>query len=75
MTGTAPAEEPADGRRSGAGFLGAAPAGDGARRLFDEDMEQHGFVMNVSRLWAHLPDANGRLFELIGSVAGTGASR
>jgi uncharacterized peroxidase-related enzyme len=40
--------------------------------LYDDDLESHGYVMNLSHLWAHQPDAQDALFELIGSVAGAG---
>ena len=56
------AAAPAPTARAGAGFLaaGAAPA---TERLFDEDVAELGYVMNVSRLWAHLPAAQDGLFD------------
>jgi uncharacterized peroxidase-related enzyme len=33
--------------------------------LFDEDLEEGGYVWNVSRLWAHQPETVSRLFELM----------
>ena len=37
-------------------FLGAAPDGEGAQGLYDADVARDGFVMNLSRAWAHAPD-------------------
>lgn len=37
-------------------FLGGAPDGEGARRLYDEDLEGDGYVMNLTRVWAHAPE-------------------
>ncbi|MDQ6934031.1 MAG: methyltransferase domain-containing protein [Actinomycetota bacterium] len=59
---------PAASRSSGAGFLGPAEETPQVRRLFDEDVEDMGFVMNASRLWAHLPDQLDALFALMGQV-------
>jgi uncharacterized peroxidase-related enzyme len=49
-------------------FLQRAEVSDAAKRLFDEDIEQMGFVMNVSRLWAYQPGALSRLFDLMAEV-------
>ena len=38
------------------------------RRLYDEDAEDLGYVMNVTRLWGHLPAEHEGLFELIGAT-------
>jgi uncharacterized peroxidase-related enzyme len=48
-----------------AGFLGAAGSSPGAQRLFDDDLQGVGYVMNVSRLWAHLPGALNDLAKLM----------
>ena len=40
--------------------------------MYDDDLESNGYVMNVSRLWAHQPEANDALFALIGLVGRTG---
>ncbi len=61
------AEWPHDSRAGS--FLAAPPHTPGARALFDEDVEELGYVMNGSRLWGHLPEAQDGLFELIGSTA------
>ena len=47
-------------------FLGAPPQVPEVRRLYDEDAEDLGYVMNVTRLWGHLPAEREELFELIG---------
>lgn len=57
---------------AGAGYLTAPPSTPEAEALYDEDREDMGFVMNVSRLWAHQPQARGGLFELMGAAARAG---
>ena len=52
-----------------ASFLPLPEPAPDVQRLYDEDLEEHGYVMNTSRLWAHQPDAHDRLFELLGQVA------
>ncbi|SFU89208.1 uncharacterized peroxidase-related enzyme [Polaromonas sp. YR568] len=37
-------------------FLQTPADSDAAARLFQNDLEQHGFVMNLSRLWAWRPE-------------------
>jgi uncharacterized peroxidase-related enzyme len=46
-------------------FLRRAEVSETARAIFDEDIDEFGFVMNVSRLWAHRPEALIALFELM----------
>jgi uncharacterized peroxidase-related enzyme len=36
-----------------------------AKAIFDEDISEMGFVMNVTRLWAYRPEALAALFELM----------
>jgi cytochrome P450/alkylhydroperoxidase family enzyme len=55
------------------GFLSAPAHTPAAQRLFDEDLKGLGYVMNTSRLWAHLPIALDRLSALMGET--TRASR
>jgi ubiquinone/menaquinone biosynthesis C-methylase UbiE/alkylhydroperoxidase family enzyme len=50
-------------------FLGAPPQVPDVRRLYDEDAESLGYVMNVTRLWGHLPAEHQKLFELIEASA------
>jgi cytochrome P450/alkylhydroperoxidase family enzyme len=47
------------------GFLSAPYETPGAQRLFDEDLNGLGYVMNASRLWAHHPVALDRLSDLM----------
>lgn len=56
----------------GVGFLGPAPPSEAAERLYAEDRADPGYVMNVSRLWAHDPDARERLFALTTHVTRRG---
>jgi uncharacterized peroxidase-related enzyme len=46
-------------------FLQEPPISQEAQALFDEDLADDGYVMNVTRLWAHQPDTMNRLFELM----------
>jgi len=75
-----PALPPA--RRSGAGtvsapkpsgFLTTPPHTPEAQRLFDDDLNGVGYVMNVSRLWAHLPAALDGLSDLMGEATRAGS--
>ncbi|GAC1535170.1 MAG: hypothetical protein NVS3B1_29640 [Marmoricola sp.] len=50
---------------SGAGFLPVAETTPEAQHLYDEDTEESGYVMNVSRLWARQPATVGALFDLM----------
>jgi alkylhydroperoxidase family enzyme len=50
------------------GFLSAPPHTPGAERLFAEDVKGLGYVMNASRLWAHLPVALDRYSDLMGEI-------
>jgi uncharacterized peroxidase-related enzyme len=50
----------------GAGFLGPAADTRAARAYLEEDVEDLGYVMNGSRVWAHLPGEVEALFELMG---------
>lgn len=47
------------------GHLASPPAGDAARALFADDLNEVGFVMNVSRLWAYQPQLVEDLFGLM----------
>jgi hypothetical protein len=52
------------------GFLRPAPASPAADRLFADDREKFGYVMNLSRAWAHVPAAHHDLFDLLAGEAG-----
>jgi alkylhydroperoxidase family enzyme len=60
-------ERPHDDR--GAGFLGPPPLTDAARRLFDEDLDGDGFVMELTRVWAHRPELHAAVFAAAGAAA------
>jgi uncharacterized peroxidase-related enzyme len=48
-----------------AGFLEEPRLSPQAQALYDEDVNETGYVWNVSRLWAYQPDTVERLFELM----------
>ncbi|MEW9553641.1 carboxymuconolactone decarboxylase family protein [Nonomuraea sp. NPDC050783] len=47
------------------GFLRPPETTPEVRRLYDEDLAEHGHVMNLTRLWAHQPDTVTGLFDLL----------
>ena len=51
------------------GFLAPPPESAAADRLFAHDREAFGFVMNLSRAWAHHPEVHDDLFALLGRTA------
>jgi SAM-dependent methyltransferase/alkylhydroperoxidase family enzyme len=59
--------------RSRVGFLEMPAVSDAAQRMFDEDVDDHGFVMNASRLWAYAPEVHERLFDLLSTVTRLGS--
>ncbi|GGO68535.1 hypothetical protein [Nonomuraea cavernae] len=57
------------------GFLAVPPLTAEGRKVFDEDIAEVGYVMNLSRLWAYQPDVLNGLFDLMtatGAVHGLG---
>jgi alkylhydroperoxidase family enzyme len=57
------------------GFLEVPPITAEAQALFDEDIAEDGYVMNVSKLWSHNPTLVINLFGLMGqAVADQGLS-
>jgi uncharacterized peroxidase-related enzyme len=58
---------------TGHGFLEAAAASAGADRLFAGDVERLGYVMNLSHVWAHLPQGHKAVTELLELAADTGS--
>jgi SAM-dependent methyltransferase/alkylhydroperoxidase family enzyme len=60
------------GAHPGRGFLAEPDVTSAVQRLFDDDQEDLGFVMNASRLWAHDPGVLDDLFALIGRTAKAG---
>lgn len=57
---------------NGAGFLESPQPTPAVRRLYADDVEQLGYVMNLSRLWGHQPELHSELFDLIGRAARAG---
>ena len=49
-------------------FLEEPPVSPLVQALYDEDLEDSGYVWNVSRLWAHQPETLRRLFELMSAT-------
>ncbi|MEV0594596.1 hypothetical protein [Nonomuraea cavernae] len=47
------------------GFLAVPPVTAEGRKVFDEDVAEVGYVMNLSRLWAYQPDVLNGLFDLM----------
>lgn len=47
------------------GFLGLPSITSEAQALFDEDVAEDGYVMNVTRLWSHNAPLVTNLFELM----------
>jgi SAM-dependent methyltransferase/alkylhydroperoxidase family enzyme len=58
---------------SGAGFLADPSETEESRRLFDDDLEDGGYVTNVARLWAHFPGALQSLSDLLGETTRKGS--
>lgn len=84
MTRTSPTATPRDrdGRypderrpstHSTSSFLAAPPHTAEAQRLYDDDVRGVGYVTNVSRLWAHRPQALDGLAELMAEVTRAGS--
>jgi alkylhydroperoxidase family enzyme len=49
-------------------FLSEPAPSPEVQAMYDDDQAAYGFVMNLSHVWAHLPESHTRLFELIGLV-------
>jgi alkylhydroperoxidase family enzyme len=61
------------GPRPATSFLDEAPPSFAAQRLFEDDVNGLGYVMNASRLWAHDPAALDGLSALLGHVTRSGS--
>jgi alkylhydroperoxidase family enzyme len=61
---TTEAAAPDDHRRT-IGFLHVPRPTAPGQQMFDEDVADLGYVMNVSRLWAYQPDTATGLFDLV----------
>ena len=55
------------------GFLAAPPETPETRRLFQDDLDGLGYVMNVSRLWAHHSGTLDKLSDLMAETTAAGA--
>ena len=53
-------------------FLSDPEETPAAKELFDEDVDDLGYVMNASRLWAYAPEAKEDLFEALDTVTASG---
>ena len=54
---------------TGAGFLDTPTPTPEVQAMYDGDVENIGFVMNLSRLWGHLPAAHQALMQTMGVAA------
>ncbi len=59
---------PQDGRAR-VGFLAVPAPSEAADRLMDDDRRDHGYVMNLTRAWAHQPGLKEGLFALLAEAA------
>ena len=57
----------------GAGFLAAPTQTPDSQRLFDNDVEDVGYITNLSRLWAYMPTTLDVLSDLMGQVTQAGS--
>lgn len=55
------------------GFLAAPAPSPAGENLCDDDIEELGYVMNVSRLWGYLPETVEGLFGLMGQAVRAGS--
>ena len=53
-------------------FLREPPVSPDVRALYDEDLEDDGYVWNASRLWAHQPGTVKQLFGLMSQAFAPG---
>ncbi len=56
-------------RTANVGFLAEPETTPEAQQQFDADLAEVGYVMNVSRLWAHQPSQETGLFALLGQAS------
>ncbi len=54
-------------------FLAAPNTSPEVQGLYDEDIEDVGYVMNFSKVWAYNPQAKRDLFDLMGQVTDAGS--
>lgn len=68
-----PTSTPTRTERSEVGFLAVPETSEEVQRLYDQDAEELGYVMNLSQVWAHQPGAKDRLFDLMGTTVRAGS--
>ena len=56
----------------GTGFLEIPRTSPGVRRLYDDSIAKQGFLMNLTRVWAHEPALHRGLFDLVDQAARAG---
>ena len=67
------ANEPGPEASPDTGFLSVPETSPAVQHLYDEDVDEVGYVMNQTRVWAHQPALQQGLFALIGdAVAAAG---
>jgi uncharacterized peroxidase-related enzyme len=54
-------------------YLSVPETSEEVQRLYDGDVADRGFVMNLSRIWAHRPQAKNDLVALVDLAADTGS--
>jgi len=67
-----PVGDPVGDTSDAAGYLAVPETTPEIQASYDEDVEQLGFVMNVSRLWAQAPELHEALFALISQSVALG---
>lgn len=50
-------------------FVADPPPSAAVARLYDSDVDEVGYVMNLSRVWAHAPEVNAHLGEALRAAA------
>ncbi|HEX6150417.1 hypothetical protein [Nocardioides sp.] len=53
-------------------FLAEPEPTEQARQLYAEDLDGDGYVMNLTRVWAHAPAVHDGIVDLLGSAASAG---
>lgn len=66
---TKPSPDPVPLDEPSGSFLAPTPMTPAAHRLRQDDLDEVGYVMNVSRLWGRRPDDLDSLFGLLGSAS------
>lgn len=75
LSGPGPVEGPTQPETTGpspgsvpTSFLALPELDDDVQRLYAHDLADHGFVMNLTRVWAHVPQAHDALFGLLADM-------